>query len=105
MNASDKDYFKARPDFPYRLRAWSEGDPKPFIGPDVCEVVPALFDGYVLTTVIRQDGEMRVIWIDPVLHNRGVIRTEQILDVLMTRPEKWEWSRGMGMLKPTLFTV
>ena len=102
MNPTDAEYFEARPDLLYRFREWEEGDPVPFITSDAYQDSLA---GYVLTTVIRRDGEARVVWVDQMLHNRGVIRTEQIIDVLMTRPEKWRWASGMGMLRPTLIAL
>jgi hypothetical protein len=103
MNMTDAEFFEGRPDLTYRLREWSEGDPLlPFI---TREAAPELFEGYVLTTVVRRDGEASVVWADPMLHNRGVIRTEQIIDVVTTRPEKWSWANGLGMLRPTLIPL
>lgn len=100
---TDAEYFESNPHLHhYRFREWKEGDPVPFITSDA---TTELFAGYVLTTVVRRDGETRVVWADRLLHTRGVIRTEQIVDVLTTRPEKWGWASHMGMLKPTLIPL
>lgn len=99
---TDAEYFEKFPHFDYRMRAWADGDTPVFIPR---EAMPEIFDGYVLTTFVRRsNGATRVVWIDSVLHNCGVRRTEHVAQVLTTTPDKWRAgvARGMGTLKPTL---